>query len=68
MIMERDDLNGDGMISADEFKGPARLFSRLDADGNGDLTVDELRAGEAKAIPISGFDRDDADSDDPDNT
>ncbi|GIW87685.1 MAG: hypothetical protein KatS3mg108_2009 [Isosphaeraceae bacterium] len=37
------DQNGDGKISRDEFRGPAALFDRLDADKDGVLSGDELR-------------------------
>ena len=36
------DANKDGLISKGEFKGPARLFENLDADGDGSLSGKEL--------------------------
>ena len=40
-ITRRDDKNGDGKVSKDEFSGPAPLFSRLDKNGDGMLTKEE---------------------------
>jgi Ca2+-binding EF-hand superfamily protein len=37
------DSNGDGRVSKDEWKGPAALFDRLDADRDGFVTRDELQ-------------------------
>lgn len=45
------DTNGDGLISRDEAKSLPRLaerFDEIDADKNGQLTADELRAMHAK--------------------
>ncbi|QDS90394.1 Carboxylesterase NlhH [Rosistilla ulvae] len=36
--VQRDDQNQDGMVSRDEFRGPLRLFDRLDRDGDDMLT------------------------------
>lgn len=38
-----DDADGDGMVSQAEFSGPAELFDRLDANGDGYVTRDEVR-------------------------
>lgn len=40
-ITRRDDKNGDGKVTKDEFSGPAQLFSRLDKNGDGTLTKEE---------------------------
>lgn len=60
-LIEAWDQDGDGMISAEEFKGPAEHFTHMDADGDGYLTTDELEAG--KPGPAGGFEKDDADND-----
>ena len=39
------DQNNDGRISRDEWKGPAEVFDRLDANHDGFLTREELQAG-----------------------
>ena len=41
----RNDRDGDGRLSADEFPGPAAVFQRLDTDRDGFVTVQELRQG-----------------------
>jgi len=37
------DANNDGQISQDEFQGPQEAFGRLDADGDGAITMREAR-------------------------
>jgi Ca2+-binding EF-hand superfamily protein len=37
------DRNEDGVLSRDEFPGPAPLFDRLDSDRSGSLSAEELR-------------------------
>lgn len=44
-ILEREDANGDGSISADESALDAERFGNFDTDGNGALSVEELQAG-----------------------
>ena len=39
--MSRMDEDGDGKVSADEFRGPERLYTRLDADKDGYVTKQE---------------------------
>lgn len=43
-ILEEEDVNNDGTISADESKVDSARFNELDTDGNGVLTLDELQA------------------------
>ena len=43
------DLNGDGSISRDEWKGQARVFDRLDANHDGVLSPQELRRAMRRA-------------------
>jgi len=63
-LIEAWDQDGDGVIGAEEFKGPEEHFTHLDADGDGYLTIDELEAG--RPYPpdgAGGFKKDDADND-----
>lgn len=41
---DRMDQNSDGVVTAEEFGGPAERFARLDADGDGKLTREEMRS------------------------
>lgn len=43
-IFAREDKDKDGLISKDEFGGPAEHFSHFDTDGNGYLTREEVIA------------------------
>ena len=38
------DINNDGAISRDEWKGNPQVFERIDKDSNGSITRDELIA------------------------
>ncbi len=40
-FMDREDQNGDGKVSKDEFKGPDHHFNRLDKNGDGYISSDE---------------------------
>ncbi len=42
--LARDDTNGDGKVSRQEFTGPARLFERLDANRDGVVSQEEANA------------------------
>jgi hypothetical protein len=42
--MKRLDTNNDGMISRDEWKGKPEVFDKIDKNGNGSLTREELGA------------------------
>lgn len=42
--MKNMDINNDGAISRDEWKGKRPVFDRIDKDGNGSLTREELSA------------------------
>lgn len=53
-MLERFDENNDGQISADEFKGPERVFTMLDQDGDGLIT-------QAEATRFRGLGRPDRD-------
>lgn len=41
-LAQRYDLDGDEMITADEFSGPPELFQRLDRDRNSELKADDF--------------------------
>lgn len=41
-LAKRFDQDGDELITAEEFKGDAELFERLDRDRNGELTADDF--------------------------
>ncbi len=48
-MMERVDTNGDGVISKAEFMAKhEEAFAKMDADGNGSLTTEELESAKAK--------------------
>src|SRR5262245_5236209 len=42
--MRNMDINNDGSISRDEWKGKLQVFERIDKDSNGSITRDELIA------------------------
>ncbi len=44
-FMRREDRNGDGKVSREEFRGPPEHFDRLDLNGDGTLTEDETPKG-----------------------
>jgi len=40
---EQDDVNNEGKVTKDEFKGPDDLFDKLDANGDGEITKEEAK-------------------------
>lgn len=52
-IIRRDDKNGDGKVTKEEFSGPAQLFSRLDKNGDGTLTREEHESAVLPGTPPS---------------
>jgi len=46
---EKDDADGGGRVSQEEFSGPEDLFGRMDADGDGYITREE-----ARPLPVLG--------------
>ena len=48
-MFERHDTNGDEVISKSEFIASAEeRFKKMDADGNGEISKDEIKAHHAK--------------------
>lgn len=48
-MFERQDINGDGVISKDEFLASAeKKFEAMDSDGNGSVSKDEAKAHHKK--------------------
>ena len=43
--MAREDRDGDGKVSKDEFRGPAHHFGHLDKNGDGYISEDEAPTG-----------------------
>ncbi|QDT04582.1 Carboxylesterase NlhH [Rubripirellula lacrimiformis] len=43
-VLKREDADHDGKISQTEFKGPGRLFTRMDRNGDGQVTKQEFLA------------------------
>jgi Ca2+-binding EF-hand superfamily protein len=43
-LFERLDANNDGVLARDEVPSPAKRLARLDADGDGKVTPEEMRA------------------------
>ena len=41
--IKRMDVNGDGVISSDEWRGPPQAFQNIDSDGDGKLTKEEMK-------------------------
>lgn len=62
-LIAKFDQDGDGKLSAEEFKGPADHFTRMDTDGDGYLTAEELEAGKPGPPGGGGFEKDDANND-----
>ena len=54
-IMEKKDANQDGVITIDETKASSEMFSKADADGNGELTTQELEEMLANGPPLMGM-------------
>ena len=46
--MKRHDANGDGRVTAEEFRGPDQMFDRLDRDGAGVVTQEEAEEFDRK--------------------
>jgi acetyl esterase/lipase len=51
MILQRQDKDGDGKLSREEFRGPPHLFDRWDSNKDGGLTKEELIMGMANLPP-----------------
>ena len=47
--MEKVDTNGDGLVSKEEFLAKhEEMFNKMDADGNGSLTPEEMKEARGK--------------------
>jgi acetyl esterase/lipase len=44
----RDDRNGDGKVTREEYTGPRQLFGRLDGDRDGSVSEDEIKRYDAE--------------------
>ncbi|MHC5057317.1 MAG: alpha/beta hydrolase fold domain-containing protein [Planctomycetota bacterium] len=44
----RDDRNGDGKVTREEYTGPKQLFGRLDGDRDGSVSEDEIKRYDAE--------------------
>lgn len=44
---DSDDADKDGMVSQEEFSGPADMFAHMDTNGDGYISRDEVRSGPA---------------------
>jgi Ca2+-binding EF-hand superfamily protein len=53
-LLKSKDADRDGALSLAELGGDPKVFSKFDADGNGKLTANELRAWYASQGPGSG--------------
>lgn len=54
MVIKRMDTDGDGKISREEFRGPPPRFDKMDADKDGFITLDEIKAFQASLRRESG--------------
>ena len=53
-MFAKDDLDGDGQLTIDEWSGPEANFERLDADEDGLLTKQEIVADQTEALRERG--------------
>jgi len=53
-IFAKDDLDGDGQLTPDEWSGPEQNFERLDADEDGLLTKQEIIDDQTTALRERG--------------
>ncbi|MCB9950132.1 MAG: HlyD family efflux transporter periplasmic adaptor subunit [Planctomycetaceae bacterium] len=54
-FFNRMDANSDGKITSDETQGPLKeKFSEIDTDGNGEISLEEFKAGASKLRPPGG--------------
>ncbi|MGD8847450.1 MAG: EF-hand domain-containing protein [Desulfobacteraceae bacterium] len=51
--IEQDDADQDGKVSQTEFSGPAELFSKLDTNGDGYISQDDVPAGGGPTMAMS---------------
>ena len=48
-----DDLDGDGLITREEWGGAASVFAALDSDNDGKVTPEEMAAGLGGAFMLA---------------
>lgn len=49
--LKKDDANGDGAVTREEFRGPPEIFNRLDANGNGVIDAGEMNRAAGQGRP-----------------
>lgn len=47
-FMDREDRNGDGNVTKEEFRGPSEHFGRLDKNSDGSISADEAPTGKPR--------------------
>ncbi len=56
-FFKRQDANGDGKVTKEEYRGPPQLFGRLDRNGDGGITSEEFAAAIKQFVQRQGGNR-----------